>query len=83
VSPGGRIDDAELITAAAAGDAQALDQLVERYGPQVYRFAMRVCRNQEDAQEILQDTFLNAIRAPDQTWQRPVEGGGGHAPHVP
>ena len=55
--------DAQLITAALDGKAQALDQLVERYAPQVYRFAMRVCRDQEDAREILQDTFVNAIRS--------------------
>ena len=63
MSPGGPVGDAELITAALAGDAQALDQLVERYAPQVYRFAMRVCRDPEDAREILQETFVNAIRS--------------------
>jgi RNA polymerase sigma-70 factor (ECF subfamily) len=52
-----------LIAAAVAGNAPALNQLVERYAPQVYRFAMRICRNREDAREILQDTFLNAIRS--------------------
>jgi RNA polymerase sigma-70 factor, ECF subfamily len=57
------VHDAGLIARAVAGDAQALRQLVERYEPRVYRFAMRVCRNEEDAREILQNTFLNAIRA--------------------
>lgn len=56
-------DDGALIAAAVAGDSQALEELVERYEPRVYRFAIRVCRNQEDAREILQDTFLNAIRS--------------------
>lgn len=56
-------DDEALIAAAVAGDSQALEELVERYEPRVYRFAMRVCRNPEDAREILQDTFLNAIRS--------------------
>ena len=56
-------DDGVLIAAAVAGDSQALEELVERYEPRVYHFAMRVCRNQEDAREILQDTFLNAIRS--------------------
>jgi RNA polymerase sigma-70 factor (ECF subfamily) len=55
--------EAGLIAAAVAGHADALQELVERYEPRVYRFAMRVCRNQEDAQEILQETFLNAIRS--------------------
>jgi RNA polymerase sigma-70 factor (ECF subfamily) len=52
-----------LIASAVGGDSRALEELVERYEPRVYRFAMRVCRNQEDALEILQDTFLNAIRS--------------------
>jgi RNA polymerase sigma-70 factor (ECF subfamily) len=63
VGRGSLRDDEALIAAAGAGDSQALERLVERYAPQVYRFAMRVCRNPEDAQEILQDTFLNAIRS--------------------
>lgn len=56
-------EEGALIAAAVAGDSHALEELVERYEPRVYRFAMRVCRNQEDAQEILQETFLNAIRS--------------------
>ena len=55
--------DSELIAAAVAGEKAALEQLVGRHAPRVYRFAMRICRNQEDAQEILQDTFLRAIRS--------------------
>ncbi len=60
---GAKLNEAALIAGAVAGDAQALEHLVERYEPRVYRFAMRVCRNEEDAREILQTTFLNAIRS--------------------
>jgi RNA polymerase sigma-70 factor (ECF subfamily) len=60
---GSTAEEAALIAAAVAGRANALQELVERYEPRVYRFAMRVCRNPEDAQEILQDTFLNVIRS--------------------
>jgi RNA polymerase sigma-70 factor (ECF subfamily) len=56
-------DDVRLVRQAVAGDARALEELVEQYEPRVYRFAMRVCRNKEDAREILQTTFLNAIRS--------------------
>lgn len=57
------MEEAALIAGAVAGDARALEELVERYEPRVYRFAMRTCRNGEDAQEILQATFLNVIRS--------------------
>jgi RNA polymerase sigma-70 factor (ECF subfamily) len=57
------MEESALIASAVAGDARALEALVERYEPRVYRFAMRVCRNEEDAREILQTTFLNAIRS--------------------
>jgi len=55
-------DDTTLVAQAVAGDAAALEELVQRYEPRVYRFAMRVCRNQGDAREILQDTFVSVIR---------------------
>jgi RNA polymerase sigma-70 factor (ECF subfamily) len=56
-------EDVELVGRVVEGDAGALEELVERYEPRVYRFAMRVRRNQDDAEEILQTTSLNAIRS--------------------
>ena len=58
-------DPAELITAAQAGDQQALDQLLTALQPQLYRFSMKMCRHPEDAEDVLQDTLLSAARALD------------------
>jgi RNA polymerase sigma-70 factor (ECF subfamily) len=64
VSPS-RPTDAEgaLIDASRSGDPGAQDALVRRYQDRVYAFAMRMCRNVEDAKDILQETFLGMIRA--------------------
>ncbi|MBX3127750.1 MAG: sigma-70 family RNA polymerase sigma factor [Polyangiaceae bacterium] len=51
-----------LLERARAGDAQALEALVERYQAQVYRFGMKMCRDPEDAKDVLQDTLLSMAR---------------------
>jgi RNA polymerase sigma-70 factor (ECF subfamily) len=55
--------DAELIAAARAGEAPALEALLERHQPRIYRFSMKMCRRPEDAQDVLQDTLLAMARS--------------------
>jgi len=50
-------DDA-LLRAARAGDRAALEELLVRYQPRVYRFGMRMCGDVEDASDVMQDTLL-------------------------
>ncbi len=54
--------DQELLEALRAGDRAALAELVERHAPAVYRFTSRMCREPEDAKDVLQDTLLSAAR---------------------
>lgn len=54
--------DAELLEAARAGNGAALETLLERHQAQIYRFGMKMCRNTEDAEDILQDTLLQMAR---------------------
>jgi len=56
-------DERVLIAAAQRGDASALDALVRTHQNRVYGFAMRMCRNVEDAKDILQETFLGMFRS--------------------
>jgi len=56
-------DESALIQASQAGDPRALDELVRRNQDRVYSFAMRMCRNVEDAKDILQETFLGVVRS--------------------
>jgi RNA polymerase sigma-70 factor, ECF subfamily len=54
--------DRELVEAARAGDRPALDLLLARHQPRVYRFGLKMCRDAEDAKDVLQDTLLAAAR---------------------
>jgi len=56
-------DESALIDASQHGDRDALDKLVRRNQDRVYNFAMRMCRNVEDAKDILQETFLGVVRS--------------------
>jgi len=51
-----------LMQAARGGDGEALDALLKQYQPQIYRFGMKMCRDPEDAQDILQETLFAAAR---------------------
>jgi RNA polymerase sigma-70 factor (ECF subfamily) len=54
--------DHELLAAARAGDRAALERLLERHQAQVYRFGMKMCRDPEDAKEVLQETLFAMAR---------------------
>ena len=56
-------DEQALIAASQNGDAAALEALVRTHQDRVYGFAVRMCRNVEDAKDILQETFLGVIRS--------------------
>ena len=55
--------DRHLIAAAQKGDKAAFTALVKRYEEMVYKFSFQVCRNEEDAKEALQDTFISVYRS--------------------
>jgi RNA polymerase sigma-70 factor, ECF subfamily len=55
-------DDQQLLERARSGQQDALEQLLERHQSQVYRFGMKMCRDTEDAKDVLQDTLLSVAR---------------------
>ena len=57
-----QVHDVTLLQAARDGDRDALDALLRLHLPRVYRFGMRMCRDREDAQDVLQDTLFAASR---------------------
>lgn len=62
----GRVEDeTRLMVRVGAGDLHALSELYDRLGPRVYALAMRMLDSAEEAEEVLQDTFLNAHRHGD------------------
>ena len=52
--------DEALVQAARSGDEGAFDALVRRYQDKVYGLALRLAGNPPDAEEVLQDAFLQA-----------------------
>ena len=60
VSSHAGIDDATLVAQTRDGDARAFSELVRRYEGKVFRLAHHVTQNREDAEDVLQETFLKA-----------------------
>jgi len=50
--------DTELFEKVQGRDAKAFDQLMRVYSPELHHFILRLVSNTEDAQDILQDTFV-------------------------
>ncbi len=59
------LTDAELVALARAGHHGAFDTLVIRHSGRIYAVAMRMMRNRTDAEDIVQETFMNAFRRLD------------------
>ena len=59
------VSDEELVTRARAKDFAAFEQLLDRYEDKIFRLAFRFVRNETDAKEVLQDTFLTIWRKLD------------------
>ena len=51
-----------LIYCAQTGDEQAFADLMKEYYPFVYAIVTRIVKNSHDAEEVVQDAFLNAYR---------------------
>jgi len=53
--------DAELVHRAKAGDLDAFEALANRYEQRVYSLVLRMLRQEEDAEDATQQTFLSAL----------------------
>lgn len=49
--------------ALKAGDRLEFARLVEAYTPQVYRLGLRILNDPQDAEDVLQETFIKAFRS--------------------
>src|SRR6476659_8080433 len=67
----------EYLPAVAQGDLGAFESLYDRYSPTVYALLLRILGNADDAQEVLQETFVKAwtnakmfdsVRGTDVAW---------------
>jgi RNA polymerase sigma-70 factor (ECF subfamily) len=51
-----------MLEAARSGSGEALEALLVRHEARLYRFARRLCRQREDAEDVLQESLLAAAR---------------------
>lgn len=53
--------EGDLVERAKAGDMEAFAELVRRYERRIYRMARQITQNDEDAEDVLQESFLKAF----------------------
>jgi RNA polymerase sigma-70 factor (ECF subfamily) len=54
--------DFELIRAINSGQFDRFPDLVKRYEQKLYNFSLRMCRDPADAEDTVQETFLNVFK---------------------
>ena len=57
--------EALLVADLLEGDTTALASIVEKYGKLVYRLAIQITKNHEDANDVMQETFLKVYESID------------------
>jgi RNA polymerase sigma-70 factor (ECF subfamily) len=51
------------IAAVKAGDREEISRMVDLYSPVVYRLANKMVGNEQDAEDVLQETFFKVLRS--------------------
>jgi RNA polymerase sigma-70 factor (ECF subfamily) len=54
-------DEVALVDAAKAGDPAAFETLTNRYERRIFRLALNITQNREDAEDVMQEAFLKAF----------------------
>ena len=57
----GIFDESALVARAREGDLAAFNELVNAYSRKIFRLAKHITQNDEDAEDVLQETFLKAF----------------------
>ncbi len=59
-------DEAAIVAQARLGNATAFNELLRRYERKIFRLALHITQNREDAEDVLQESFLKAYEHLDQ-----------------
>jgi RNA polymerase sigma-70 factor (ECF subfamily) len=54
--------EVELLKRIRAGDKSACDECILQHAPGVFRLALRLVKNEAEAEDVMQESFLNAFR---------------------
>lgn len=54
---------ANLVRRAKASDADAYDELIDHFGPRLFGFFYRATGSREEAEDLLQESFLRVVRS--------------------
>lgn len=60
ITEAGVFDESQLVAKAREGDLDAFNELVTHYERKIFRLAKHITQNDEDAEDVLQETFLKA-----------------------
>jgi len=63
--PGEEREDLEALARVASGERRAMTSIVEHHRDAVFRYARTLCRSEAQAEDVLQDTFIAAMRHAD------------------
>ncbi|MFZ5809985.1 MAG: RNA polymerase sigma factor [Chloroflexota bacterium] len=58
----GKLNEDLSLEALRNGDRNEFARLVERHDAYIYRLALRILGNQQDAEDVLQETFIKALK---------------------
>jgi RNA polymerase sigma-70 factor (ECF subfamily) len=56
------LTETDIVRKAKKGDKEAFSELVTIYSERIYNLALRILRNREDAEDVLQETFLTVLQ---------------------
>ncbi len=57
------LSEQELLKRLREGDKAACAMCIDMYGTQIYRLALRLMKNEADAEDVMQETFMNAYKS--------------------
>lgn len=55
------MNENEIVRLAKSGDKKAFSSLVLTYSERIYNLVLKILRNKEDAEDVLQETFLTVL----------------------
>lgn len=60
--PNAANDDLQIVERVLGGETKAFEEIVRRHERRVYRTTLAITKNQEDAEDALQETFIKAYK---------------------